>query len=155
VARAPLSQPCRAAQPQRAVLFEIDLTALKKVISIDHDTGLLPVEGGIQWPALIDGYLQLQRAAFPLQEPRWGIAQKQTGGDNMSIGGALAANAHGRGLTMAPMVADVESFSFVSPDGDLVDCSRDRNPNLFRLAIGGYGLFGPIAIVTLRLVPRR
>ena len=84
-----------------------------------------------------------------------GIAQKQTGGDDMSIGGALAANAHGRGLTMAPLVADVESFTLVSLDGDLVECSRDRNPDLFKLAIGGYGLFGPIATVTLRLVPRR
>jgi FAD/FMN-containing dehydrogenase len=133
----------------------VDLIALKTVISIDHDTGLLTIEGGVQWPALIDGYLRLQRAAFPSQEPRWGIAQKQTGGDDMSIGGALAANAHGRGLTMAPLVADVESFTLVSLDGDLVECSRDRNPDLFKLAIGGYGLFGPIATVTLRLVPRR
>ena len=133
----------------------VDLSALSKAIAIDHDAGLLTVEAGIQWPALIDGYLRMQRAAFPSRGPRWGIAQKQTGGDEMSIGGALAANAHGRGLTMAPIVGDVESFTLVSLDGDLVECSRERNPDLFKLAIGGYGLFGPIATVTLRLTPRR
>jgi FAD/FMN-containing dehydrogenase len=133
----------------------VDLTALTKIIGIDHDRGLLTVEAGIQWPALIDGYLQLQRGAVPSEEPRWGIAQKQTGGDEMSIGGALAANAHGRGLTMPPMVGDVESFSLVSLNGDLIECSREQHANLFKLAIGGYGLFGPIATVTLRLAARR
>jgi FAD/FMN-containing dehydrogenase len=34
-------------------------------------------------------------------------------------------------------------------------CDRRENAELFRLAIGGYGLFGIIASVTLRLAPRR
>jgi FAD/FMN-containing dehydrogenase len=133
----------------------VDLTALDRVLAMDHGRGLLTVEAGIQWPALIAGSLQLQQAALPSSPPRWGIAQKQTGGDEMTIGGALAANAHGRGLTLPPIVADVESFTLVTRDGDLVECSRERHADVFRLAIGGYGLFGPIATVTLRLVPRR
>jgi FAD/FMN-containing dehydrogenase len=133
----------------------VDLTSLSRVIGLDHDTGLLTVEAGMQWPALIDGYLALQRTAFPNRVPRWGITQKQTGGDQMSIGGALAANAHGRGLTLPPIVSDVEAFTLVSTEGDLVECSRTSNPELFKLAIGGYGLFGPICTVTLRLSARR
>ena len=34
-------------------------------------------------------------------------------------------------------------------------CSREENNELFQLAIGGYGLFGLIDSVTLRLVPRQ
>ena len=34
-------------------------------------------------------------------------------------------------------------------------CSRAENAELFALAIGGYGLFGIVTSVTLRLVPRR
>jgi hypothetical protein len=30
-------------------------------------------------------------------------------------------------------------------------CSRRENADLFKLAVGGYGLFGPIATVKLRL----
>ena len=70
------------------------------------------------------------------------------------IGGALAANIHGRGLTRPPFVADVESFTLVAPDGSVVACSRTHNPELFALAIGGYGLFGVVATARLRLTPR-
>ena len=79
--------------------------------------------------------------------------QKQTGADRLSIGGALAANGHGRGLTYKPIVQDVESFELVDASGAVRHCSRTENPKLFSLAIGGYGLFGIIYAVTLRLMP--
>ena len=132
----------------------VDMRGMGRVLSMDHDRGLVTAESGIAWPALMDGYLALQRAAAPGAEPRWGIAQKQTGADELTLGGALAANAHGRGLTMPPIVADVESFRIATAQGDIVQCSRSENADLFSLAIGGYGLFGIVTDVTLRLVPR-
>ena len=39
-------------------------------------------------------------------------------------------------------------------DGELHTCSRTENAELFRLAIGGYGLFGVVTRVRLRLMPR-
>lgn len=89
------------------------------------------------------------------REPAWGIIQKQTGADRLSIGGALAANIHGRGLTMRPFVDDIESFVLIDADGQARTCSRSENAELFRLAVGGYGLFGMVATVKLRLAPRR
>jgi FAD/FMN-containing dehydrogenase len=85
----------------------------------------------------------------------WGIVQKQTGADRLTIAGALAANAHGRGLTYRPIIQDVEAFTLVDARGSLVTCSRRENAELFRLAIGGYGLFGVVTSATLRLAPRR
>jgi FAD/FMN-containing dehydrogenase len=38
-------------------------------------------------------------------------------------------------------------------DGRIVRCSRDENVELFSLALGGYGLFGVILDVDLRVVP--
>ena len=129
----------------------LDTRRFDRVIGLDHDRGLVEVEAGIQWPALIRelGVRQCERAA------RWTIRQKQTGTDNLSIGGALAANVHGRGLTMRPFIDDVESFTIVDARGALRRCSRSENRELFRLAIGGYGLFGFIATVTLRLTRRQ
>jgi FAD/FMN-containing dehydrogenase len=137
--------------------LHLDTRALARVLSFDSERGILEVEAGIHWPELVDAYLKLQRddPATPGGEARWGIAQKQTGADRLSIGGALSANAHGRGLTMKPMVGDVEAFTLVDARGELVRCSRSDNPELFALAIGGYGLFGAIYSVELRLVPRR
>jgi FAD/FMN-containing dehydrogenase len=129
----------------------LDTRDLKRVLAFEPAGGTLEVEAGIQWPAVID-YLATTQTG---NERQWGIAQKQTGADRLSIGGALAANVHGRGLTMKPMIGDVESFVLVLPDGEAVTCSRDENPELFGLAIGGYGLFGCIYSVRLRLRPRQ
>ena len=85
---------------------------------------------------------------------RWGIVQKQTGADRLSLAGALSCNAHGRGLTLKPIVDQVEAFDLLTASGEVVTCSRHQQPDLFSLAIGGYGLFGLITSVQLRLRPR-
>lgn len=128
----------------------LDMTRLNRVRSFDRANGIVDVEAGIMWPALVDYLLEAQ-AGRPRQ---WGIAQKQTGADRLTIGGALAANVHGRGLKMKPFIADVESFVLIDARGNARTCSRAENAELFRLAIGGYGLFGPIASVRLRLMRR-
>jgi FAD/FMN-containing dehydrogenase len=129
----------------------LDVRGLDDVVSFDRDAGRIVVQAGIQWPALID-YLAERPGADGVP---WAIRQKQTGADRLSMGGALAANAHGRGLTFPPFVSDVESFTLVDPHGALVACSRDENAELFALVAGGYGLFGCVVDVSLRLVPRR
>lgn len=127
----------------------LDMRSMDRVLMFDRANGLIAVEAGMQWPALID-YLESD-----LAEPKWSIRQKQTGADTLSLGGCLSANVHGRGLRMQPFIADVESFMLVDADGRLQSCNRQENAHLFRLAIGGCGLFGVIASVTLRLMRRR
>lgn len=56
---------------------------------------------------------------------------------------------------MKPFIQDVESFVLIDAEGKERKCSRSENEELFRLAVGGYGLFGIIYSVTLRLVPRQ
>lgn len=129
----------------------LDMRPLSRILRFDPAAGLLEAEAGILWPELIDGYLELQK-----DSPRaWGIAQKQTGADRLSLGGTLSANGHGRGLTLPPFVSDVESFVLVDAAGEVKTCSRTENAELFRLAAGGYGLFGVVTSITLRLTPRR
>ena len=129
----------------------VDVTKLNRILHLDTDRGLLEVEGGIEWPQLIDGYLSLQKG----DSARWGIAQKQTGADRISIGGTMAANGHGRGLTMKPFVSNVVSFELVDAEGNVRHCSRSQNQELFSLVHGGYGLFGIVSKATLQLVRRQ
>lgn len=129
----------------------LDMSGLDRVLNFDSATGLIEVEAGIQWPKLLADYQALQNGSTR----QWGIRQKQTGADRLSIGGAVAANIHGRVLGNKPIVEDIVSLRIIDASGQLLNCSRTENTDLFRLAVGGYGLFGVVVSVTLQLVPRQ
>ncbi len=129
----------------------IDTRRMNRVLGFDMEKGHLEVEAGIQWPQILHHLVTTQKN----RETQWTFAQKQTGADKLTIGGCLSANVHGRGLKLPPFIGDVESFRLLNAKGEVLNCSRTENEELFRLAIGGYGLFGLITSVTLRLVERR
>lgn len=130
--------------------MHLSLSQMHDVLAFDTERGIIRVEAGIDWLQLL-AYL---KANQPDTGPGWGIVQKQTGADKLSIGGALSANAHGRGLKFRPFIQDVEAFTLVNADGEVLTVSRTEHPELFRLAVGGYGLFGVVTTVDLRLAPR-
>lgn len=129
----------------------VDMTGMNRVIELYSERGIVEVEAGIEWPKLLDYLNTVQKG----REKQWGIMQKQTGADRLSIGGALASNVHGRGLKFKPIIDQVESFTLMDHNGSIVRCSRDENSELFRLVIGGYGLFGIVTSVKLRLWERK
>lgn len=127
----------------------LDTQRLSRVLSFDVHRGRITVEAGIRWPALLDWL-----ARSPANAVGWTIRQKQTGADDFSLGGAVAANIHGRGLAFAPFVDDIESLEVLDARGELRKASRSENADLFALVVGGYGMFGVVLSLTLRLVPR-
>lgn len=127
----------------------LDTRHLNRIVGLDAQRGIVTVEAGIMWSDLVPSLRAMQADATR----RWSVVQKQTGADRLSIGGALAANGHGRGLAYGPIVQDVEAFEMIDGAGDVIRCDREQNAELFRLAIGGYGLFGVITTVDLRLMP--
>ncbi len=129
----------------------LDMSKMNHVLKFEPKEKLITVEAGIKWNELISYTVSAQTDT----ENQVGIRQKQTGADCLSIGGALSANIHGRGLQMKPFINDVESFRIVTGNGEILNCSRRENSELFRLAVGGYGLFGIIASATLRLTERQ
>jgi hypothetical protein len=60
----------------------VDTRSLSRVLNFDRENGVVTVEGGIQWPELIKFLNEVQT--------EWGIFQKQTGADRLSLAGALA-----------------------------------------------------------------
>jgi FAD/FMN-containing dehydrogenase len=131
--------------------LNLDMTGMDRVLAFDRRSGWVDVEGGIQWPELVRQLLDLQRGEWP----QWSIRQKQSGADRLSLGGAVSSNVHGRGLTLEPLVSDLEAIDLLGADGEVRTCSRRTNPDLFRQAVGGFGLFGLIVRVRLRLARRR
>jgi len=137
-------------QPFADQAVMLDIRKMNKILSFDTQNGIIELESGVQWPQLLE-FLQNNTGAG---EKQWTFSQKQTGADKLTMGGSLSANIHGRGLALAPFINDIESFKLINARGDLLECSRSANPELFRLAIGGYGLFGFVYSIKLRLVPR-
>jgi FAD/FMN-containing dehydrogenase len=128
----------------------LDLRHLRGFRSLDVRQGRLEAEAGICWPELMRHYLVPQAGATV----QWGLRQKQTGADRLTLGGAIAANIHGRVLQGGPFVQDIESLEVVDAAGELRRCSRTADAELFRHVVGGYGLFGVVTAAELRLVPR-
>lgn len=139
----------------------LDMRQYNKVIEFDAHKGLLTVQPGIMWAELVAILQDLQADSRSQNgqdvagKTSWSIVQKPTGADNISIGGCVSSNVHGRGLKYKPFVQDIESLQLLTASGDLLQVSRNTNSDLFQLVVGGYGLFGILATVTLRLRPRK
>lgn len=72
---------------------------------------------------------------------------------SFSVGGTLSVNAHGITSDL-PICNSVVELDIVTADGRLMTIdSDDRQPDLFRHVLGGYGLFGVITGCVLHLVP--
>jgi FAD/FMN-containing dehydrogenase len=70
-----------------------------------------------------------------------------------TVGGSLSVNCHGWQHDHEPVAATVEAMTVILPNGEVLRTSRTENAALFRLILGGYGLFGVILDADLRTVP--
>jgi decaprenylphospho-beta-D-ribofuranose 2-oxidase len=118
----------------------LNMRRFNRIRSIDTAAMTITVESGATWA-------EVQRAIAPR-----GLAVKVMQSSNIfTVGGTLSANAHGRDLDVMQVVEVVQRFGLMLADGRVVEVSRRVNPELFSLVIGGYGLYGVILDVTLRV----
>lgn len=118
----------------------LDLAKFNRILAIDRERKRITVESGITWA-------KIQEAISPV-----GLALQAMQSDNVfSVGGSLSANAHGRDLHASNLIQSVLGFRILLADGSIASASRAENYELFRLVIGGYGLFGVILEVELAL----
>jgi len=111
-----------------------------KILDLDTENKTITVQSGATWE-------DIQEYIAP-----YGLAVKTMQSSYLfTIGGTLSANAHGRDLEKTTVVDTVKSFRLLKADGSIVNVSRTENPELFKLVIGGYGLFGVILDVELEL----
>jgi FAD/FMN-containing dehydrogenase len=71
---------------------------------------------------------------------------------SFSIGGSISVNGHGWQKNVPPISESVISFTLMKENGEIINCSRQENQELFKLVIGGYGLFGIVLDVKLKVV---
>jgi FAD/FMN-containing dehydrogenase len=121
----------------------LDMLAFRH-IDVDVERRILHVGAGARWSEVLravdEGGLSV------------GVMQSN---DDFSVGGSISVNCHGWQAHAAPIASTVDSFRILLADGRILRCSRGENHDLFALALGGYGLFGVILDVDLRLVPNQ
>jgi FAD/FMN-containing dehydrogenase len=60
----------------------LDMCPLRAIGDLDVETGRIVVGAGVQWPELVSRLVETQAG----RRRQWGIVQKQTGADRLSIG---------------------------------------------------------------------
>ncbi len=64
-------------------------------------------------------------------------------------------NIHGKNNFAVGTIGEhVERVTLLTPSGEIIECSRDVRPDVFRSAVGGFGMFGCFTSITLRLKAR-
>jgi FAD/FMN-containing dehydrogenase len=73
--------------------------------------------------------------------------------NDFGVASTFSVNAHGWPVTFSGGGTTARAMTMVLADGTAVSCSRTENADLFRHAMGGYGLFGVITELELDMVP--
>jgi len=112
-----------------------------KEMQIDTNNNILTIGSGALW----------EDALIYLDKFHKSIAVMQAF-SSFSIGGSISVNGHGWQKDSPPISSSVISFTLMNHNGKILNCSRTENQELFSLVIGGYGLFGIILDVKLKVV---
>ena len=119
----------------------ISTARLNRILSLNTKTGLATCEAGVSLE-------QLMVAGLP---SGW-FVPVSPGTRQVTIGGAIAADVHGKNHHVAGSFAShVTSFDIMLPDGEVRTVTRQSDPALFWATAGGMGLTGLIVQATVQL----
>lgn len=119
----------------------LDLTRMNRVLDWNPRTGVIRLEPGVTlrqlwqyivgdgwWPPVVSGTMFV------------------------TMGGAAGMNYHGKNNFKAGPIGDhILEFELLTPAGELLTCSREKNPDLFFAAIGGFGMLGCFTSLTMQM----
>ncbi|MGJ4998617.1 FAD-binding protein [Bradyrhizobium sp. HKCCYLS3077] len=116
---------------------------LSRMRRFDPDSGELTVEAGVTIADILTTFV-----------PRGFFLKVVPGTKFVSVGGAIAADVHGKNHHRDGGFGDhVVALRLMLPSGESVTCSRHLNAELFHATVGGMGLTGIITEATLTLMP--
>jgi|GEM_PF-6307693 len=119
----------------------VDMSRMDRLIAFDPETGVLEAEAGVSLANLL--HLFAPRGWMPAVVPGTGYA---------SLGGAIAADVHGKSHhEVGTFGQHVKAIRLLGPDGSRSEATPDSD--LFRATCGGMGLTGIIESAVLPPLP--
>ncbi len=120
----------------------LSLDGMQGIESVDAARGTVRVWAGTRLKRLGDELLAR------------GVAQENLGDiDVQSIAGAISTGTHGTGIRFGTLATQVAGLTLVTAAGDVLECSEEQHPDVFKAAQVSLGALGVVAAVTLRVVP--
>jgi len=103
-------------------------------IDFDEESGLLHIQAGVLLSEILESYI-----------PRGWFLKVTPGTKLITLGGAIASDIHGKNHHIEGCFSEcVQEFEIMLSDGEVVACSKERTPELFKATCGGMGLTGVI-----------
>lgn len=118
----------------------LDMTEFNKIIELNKENKTIKVQSGATW----------HNIQLFLNEKNLAVKAMQST-DIFTVGGSVSVNAHGMDPHNSSVSDTVRSITIVMADGTIKKISRKNNLELFKLVIGGYGLFGVILEIELEI----
>ena len=102
-------------------------------------------------------------ATFAAATPLWavgpvlhahGLALKNMGDiDRQTLAGVVSTGTHGTGATLRNFSAEVAGFRIVLANGDVLNCDRSQNPEIFAAGRCSLGMLGVMTEITMHARP--
>ena len=121
----------------------LNIRYLNHFLEFNEVSGELTCESGVTLEDIINVFV-----------PRGWFLPVTPGTKFVSVGGAIASDVHGKNHHQTGSFSQfVKELKLVLPDGSIVTCSDENQPDLFHATCGGMGLTGVIVQATLKLKP--
>ena len=120
----------------------LSLKPMDQVVALDPKTSTVTVEAGVTYGRL-GPYLHERGFALP------NLASLP----HISVAGACATATHGSGVKNGNLSSVVSAMELVTPSGDLVTLSREKDGDTFLGAVVHLGALGVVTKVTLDIQP--
>jgi decaprenylphospho-beta-D-ribofuranose 2-oxidase len=118
-------------------------TRLDRLLAFDADTGVVECESGVSFGDLLRVFVP--RGYFPPVTP---------GTKHVTMGGAIAADVHGKNHHRdGSFAAHLLDLRLLTASGEILTCSRAEHADAFWATCGGMGLTGMIMSARIRLRP--
>ena len=121
----------------------LSTTDFNQIISFNTSTGILICESGITLESILNTIV-----------PKGWFLPVTPGTKFVTIGGAVAANVHGKNHHLHGSISQhIIYIDVLTSDGNTHRCSADEQSDLFYMTCGGMGLTGIIVEVAIKLIP--
>jgi FAD-linked oxidoreductase len=120
----------------------LSLDGMRRILNVDRAGCRVTVEAGLRLFELNEALAEQGLALGVLGS----IAQQ-------SVAGAISTGTHGSSPRRGNLASLVTALRLVLADGSIVECSREKDPDLFAAARVGLGALGAVSSVTLACEP--